>query len=122
MIQDIVFERLREFSELEKLKISRDVFDARCCEKQSNLSPELRKLHLEGFPGQDIPEWLKPDKIITSLHELYITGGKLQSIDLQGYAYVSCSLQIIRLKYLQHLNVIEPTNLHDQLPALYCRK
>jgi len=62
-------------------------------------------LHLEGFPGQDIPEWLKPEKIISSLCELYITGGKLQSVDIQGYTHVSCSLKIIRLKYLQHLNI-----------------
>jgi len=70
-----------------------------------SLSPKLRKLHLEGFSGQDIPEWLKPDKIITSLHELYITGRKLKSTDLQRYAHVSCSLQIISLKYLQPLNI-----------------
>ncbi|ESW18413.1 hypothetical protein PHAVU_006G039000 [Phaseolus vulgaris] len=105
MIQDIEFERLREFSELEKLKISWGVFDPRYCERQVSLPPKLKKLHLEGFPGQDLSEWLKPDKIVTSLCELYITGGKLQSMDLQGYAHVSCSLQIIRVKYLKHLNI-----------------
>ncbi|KAK7333567.1 hypothetical protein VNO80_30342 [Phaseolus coccineus] len=105
MIQDIEFERLREFSELEKLKISWGVLDTRYCERQVSLPPKLKKLHLEGFPGQDMSEWLKPDKIVTSLCELYITGGKLQSMDLQGYAHGSCSLQIIRVKYLQHLNI-----------------
>ena len=105
MIQDIEFEKLREFSELEKLKISWGVFGTRFCKMEVSLPPKLKRLHLEGFPGQDMPEWLKPDKIITSLRELYITGGKLQSMDIQGYAHVSCSLQIIRLKYLEHLNI-----------------
>ncbi|KAK7333570.1 hypothetical protein VNO80_30345 [Phaseolus coccineus] len=105
MIQDIEFERLRVFSELEKLKISWGVSDTKYSKMEVSLPPKLKRLHLEGFPGQDMPEWLKPDKIITSLCELYITGGKLQSMDLQGYAHVSCSLQIIRVKYLQHLNI-----------------
>ncbi|WVY92943.1 hypothetical protein V8G54_032031 [Vigna mungo] len=91
--------------ELEKLKISWGVFHTRYSKIEVKLPQKLKKLHLEGFPGQHIPEWLKPDKITTSLCELYITGGKLQGMDLQGYAHVSCSLQIIRLKYLQHLNI-----------------
>ncbi|BAT88884.1 hypothetical protein LR48_Vigan09g009000 [Vigna angularis] len=96
---------LQNLSALEKLKISWGVFDTKYSEIELKLPQKLKKLHLEGFPGQHIPEWLKPDKITTSLCELYITGGKLRSVDLQGYAHVSCSLQIIRLKYLQHLNI-----------------
>lgn len=99
------FESLEKLSELEKLKISWGVFDTRYSEIQVVLPQKLKKLHLEGFPGQEIPEWLKPDKISTSLCELYITGGKLESMDLEGYAHVSCSLQIIRLKYVKDLNI-----------------
>ncbi|XP_027932840.1 disease resistance RPP13-like protein 4 [Vigna unguiculata] len=105
MIPDIGFETLEDLSVLEKLKISWGVFDIRYSNIQVNLPLKLKKLHLEGFPGQDIPEWLKPEKIISSLCELYITGGKLQSMDIQGYTHVSCSLKIIRLKNLQHLNI-----------------
>ncbi|KHN13180.1 disease resistance RPP13-like protein 4 [Glycine soja] len=105
VIQDKEFESLEKLSELEKLKISWGVFDTRYSAIQVTLPSNLKKLHLEGFPGQNIPEWLKPDKISTSLCELSITGGRLKSMDLQQYAHVSCSLQIIRLKYLKHLKL-----------------
>ncbi|RDY08226.1 Disease resistance RPP13-like protein 4, partial [Mucuna pruriens] len=90
VIQEWEFQSLQGFSKLEKLEISWGVVDTRYGDIQVTLSSNLKKLHLEGFPGQNIPEWLKPIKLNSSLCELFITGGKLKSMDPEGYAHKEC--------------------------------
>jgi len=65
----------------------------------------LKKLHLEGFPGQNIPEWLKPSKLPQELElrQLHITGGKLKSLD-HGENN-DWGVEIVYLKYLKDLDV-----------------
>ena len=63
VIQEGEFESLKKLSELEHLKISWGVFDTRYIDIQISVPSSLKKLHLEGFPGQNIPEWLKPSKL-----------------------------------------------------------
>ncbi|KAG5050676.1 hypothetical protein JHK87_002874 [Glycine soja] len=120
VIQDGEFESLKELSALEHLKISWGVSDIRYSDMQIILPSNLEKLHLEGFPGENIPEWLKPDKLPFLLKELNITGGKLKSMD-HGEIYDKDRypwLKIIRLKYLKHLNV-HLTNLREMFPSLW---
>lgn len=86
----------------------------------------MKKLHLECFPGQTIPEWLKPSKLLrhgqrpdmppVALTELNITGGKLISLDY-GENNSDWSIKIVRLKYLKHLQV-DSTNLQRLFPSL----
>ncbi|KAG5063689.1 hypothetical protein JHK85_004872 [Glycine max] len=48
--------RLKVLSKLEHFKISWDVFDTRYTDIQISFPSSLKKLHLEGFPDQNIPE------------------------------------------------------------------
>ena len=72
-------------------------------------------MHLEGFPGQNIPEWLKPSKLPQELElrQLHITGGKLKSLDHDNYR----SVEIVYLKYLKHLDV-DLEHLRKLFPSL----
>ncbi|RDX63738.1 Disease resistance RPP13-like protein 4, partial [Mucuna pruriens] len=79
MIQDMEFKRFEELSKLVHLKISWGVSDT-----------SLIKLHLEGFPGENIPEWLRNSH--THIIELYIAGGKLKSLDHEKYPYYSVAM------------------------------
>ena len=77
------FESLRKLSKLEHVKISWGVSDKRYSDIQINLPLFLKRLHGEGFPGRNVPEWLKPNKLPGELKELSIMGGKLESRDLR---------------------------------------
>ncbi|XP_014633992.1 uncharacterized protein [Glycine max] len=109
------FESLRKLSKLEHLKISWGVFDTRYIDIQISVPSSLKKLHLEGFPGQNIPEWLKPSKLPQDLQltQLHITGGKLKSLDHDNYR----SVEIVYLKYLKHLDV-DLEHLRKLFPSL----
>ncbi|RDX61898.1 Disease resistance RPP13-like protein 4, partial [Mucuna pruriens] len=56
VIKEREFQSLEKLSELEKLKILWGVFDIRYGDIQVTLPSNLKKLHLEGFPEQNIPK------------------------------------------------------------------
>ncbi|RDX91383.1 Disease resistance RPP13-like protein 4, partial [Mucuna pruriens] len=116
VIKDKELESLGELSALEHLKISWSVSDTRYGDIHISLPSSLKKLHLECFPGQKIPEWLKPSKLPRGFKELKIKGGQLQSMnhddDLNKWG-----MQIVRLNYLKHLKV-DLTNLQELFPLL----
>ncbi|KHM99662.1 Disease resistance RPP13-like protein 4 [Glycine soja] len=117
VIQDGEFESLEELSKLEHLKISWGVFDTRYIDIQISVPSSLKKLHLEGFPGQNIPEWLKPSKLPQELElrELHITGGKLKSLDHgENNDWV---VEMVYLKYLKDLDV-DLEHLRKLFPSL----
>ncbi|KAG5138314.1 hypothetical protein JHK82_023045 [Glycine max] len=117
VIQDGEFESLEELSKLEHLKISWGVFDTRYIDIQISVPSSLKKLHLEGFPGQNIPEWLKPSKLPQELElrELHITGGKLKSLD-HGENN-DWGVEMVYLKYLKDLDV-DLEHLRKLFPSL----
>ncbi|KAG5138302.1 hypothetical protein JHK82_023033 [Glycine max] len=117
VIQEGEFESLKELSELEHLKISWGVFDTRYIDIQISVPSSLKKLHLEGFPGQNIPEWLKPSKLPQELElrELHITGGKLKSLD-HGENN-DWGVEMVYLKYLKDLDV-DLEHLRKLFPSL----
>ncbi|KHM99683.1 Disease resistance RPP13-like protein 4 [Glycine soja] len=117
VIQEGEFESLKKLSELEHLKISWGVFDTRYIDIQISVPSSLKKLHLEGFPGQNIPEWLKPSKLPQELElrELHITGGKLKSLDHgENNDWV---VEMVYLKYLKDLDV-DLEHLRKLFPSL----
>ena len=117
VIQEGEFESLKKLSELEHLKISWGVFDTRYIDIQISVPSSLKKLHLEGFPGQNIPEWLKPSKLPQELElrELHITGGKLKSLDHgENNDWV---VEMVYLKYLKDLDV-DLEHLQKLFPSL----
>ncbi|RDX91326.1 Disease resistance RPP13-like protein 4, partial [Mucuna pruriens] len=117
VIKDREFDSLGELPALEHLKISWGVSDTRYSEIQIILPSSLKKLHLEGFRGQKIPEWLKPSsKLPGGFKELNITGGKLESMNHEKDRN-QWSMEIVRLKYLEHLKV-DLTNLQRLFPSL----
>ncbi|KAK8471964.1 hypothetical protein PHAVU_002G074500 [Phaseolus vulgaris] len=118
VIQDGDFERLKDLSTLHYLKISWGVSTATHTDVKVILPSNLEKLHLEGFPGQNFPKWLKPGSLPFSLKELNISGGKLNNME-HGEIYDKLPwLNILRLKYLNHLNVNLKT-LHMLFPSLW---
>ncbi|XP_020230533.1 uncharacterized protein LOC109811256 isoform X1 [Cajanus cajan] len=116
VIQEREFESLIVLSKLEHLKISWGVSDTKYSDIQITLPSSLTKLHLEGFPGQEIPEWLKPSKLLERLKVLNITGGNLKSMN-HGENNNQWCVEIVRLKYLKHLKV-DLTNLQELFPSL----
>uniref|UniRef100_A0A0R0F906 Disease resistance R13L4/SHOC-2-like LRR domain-containing protein n=1 Tax=Glycine max TaxID=3847 RepID=A0A0R0F906_SOYBN len=119
VIDEKEFESLEELSKLEHLKISWGVSGKRYTDGiQISLLSNLKKLHLEGFPGESIPRWLEPSNLPKSLKELNLTGGKLESMDHGKLDHSdSCKLEIVRLKYLKDLNV-DPEKLQALFPSL----
>ncbi|RDX91328.1 hypothetical protein CR513_26714, partial [Mucuna pruriens] len=74
VIKDRKFESLRELSALEHLKILWGVSGINYNDIQIILPSSLKKLHLECFPGQKNPEWLKSSsKSPQGLKELNIS-------------------------------------------------
>ncbi|RDX92554.1 Disease resistance RPP13-like protein 4, partial [Mucuna pruriens] len=117
VIQSGEFESLQVLLKLEHLKISWIVSDTRYNDIQISLPLKLTKLHLEGFPGESIPEWLKPSKLPERLKELNLTGGKLKFLDHGENDCRYTCLEILRLKYLKYLNV-DTSNLQELFPSL----
>ncbi|KAK7305087.1 hypothetical protein VNO77_42987 [Canavalia gladiata] len=116
VIQDNEFGSLENLSKLKCLKISWGVSATRYTDMEFSLPSNLEKLDLEGFPGERIPEWLKPSKLPDELKKLYIKGGKLKSLD-HGEICHKWRVQILLLKYLNHLQ-IENWRLHKLFPSL----
>ncbi|KAK7387027.1 hypothetical protein VNO78_27489 [Psophocarpus tetragonolobus] len=102
VIQEGEFESLQRLSNLEHLKISWGVFHKKYSYILIILPSSLKKLHLEGFPGQVIPEWLKPSELLQGLKVLNITGGKLKSMN-HGEHNSHWSVEILRLKRIWKL-------------------
>ncbi|RDX82353.1 Disease resistance RPP13-like protein 4, partial [Mucuna pruriens] len=116
VIQDREFESLKKLVKLEHLKISWGVSDTRYIDFSVIFPSSLIKLHIEGFPGQNILEWLnKSNEPLLTLEELNISGGKVSSMNHDGN-YLE--LKIIRLNYLKYLDV-DPSDLRYYLfPSL----
>jgi len=118
VIEEGDFESLKDLSTLHHLKISWGVSTSMHTDVKIILPPNLEKLHVEGFPGQNFPEWLMPHKVPLSLKELNISGGKLNRMD-HGKIYDTLHwLKILRLRYLKHLNV-DLENLQMLFPSLW---
>ncbi|ANM68261.1 RNI-like superfamily protein [Arabidopsis thaliana] len=70
------------------------------------LPKTLKKLDLQCFPGEHLPEWLEPDNLL-NVEKLYIKGG----IKLTGFGKSlpsqnsKCKVTVLRLKFLPKLKV-----------------
>lgn len=117
VIQDKEFERLRDLLEVKCLKISWGVSsNANYKDIDISLPPGLEKLNLEGFPSEKTPNWLKPNTLPHGLKRLYIIGGKLTSIEYEKNSTINCTVEVLRLKYLKHLQYHE--NWKELFPSL----
>ncbi|ESW11882.1 hypothetical protein PHAVU_008G067000 [Phaseolus vulgaris] len=102
VIRDWEFESLEHIPTLEHLKISWSGSDPWSGSFRLHFPPNLRKLHLECFPGQSLGEFLFNMRYWEKDMELNITGGKLESMKVDfEWKYV----RVLRLKYLKQLNV-----------------
>ncbi|KAL2330349.1 hypothetical protein Fmac_017930 [Flemingia macrophylla] len=105
VIKDMEFGSLKNFPALVHLKISWGASDKRHRDIPITTLPStLKKLHLECFFGQKIPEWLKPSKLPSEVKELKLTGGKLQSMNHDG-DMDKWAIEILHLKYLKDLEI-----------------
>ncbi|ESW11883.1 hypothetical protein PHAVU_008G067100 [Phaseolus vulgaris] len=102
VIRDWEFESLEHILTLEHLKISWSGSDPRSGSFRLHFPPNLRKLHLECFPGQSLGEFLFNMRYLGKNMELNITGGKLESMKVD---FEWKHVRVLRLKYLKQLNV-----------------
>jgi len=122
VMRDWEFEGLEFVLALEHLKISwkgSDPSYGNIC-----LPPNLRKLHLECFPRKSFEELFIPPKVhylfplrmqnVLRVRELNISGGKLESMDVDEKWR---NVETLRLKYLKQLNV-DVNNLKALFPRL----
>nr|KYP74945.1 Disease resistance RPP13-like protein 4 [Cajanus cajan] len=121
VIYDGEFESLEELLELKHLKISWSVFDVRYSVPYISFLPKIEKLHLEGFPGENISDFLRTVvshylKSSNPTKVLKITGGKLKSLN-RVYIKEYPEVNILILKYLKHLKV-DLISLHLMFPSL----
>ncbi|KAL5226684.1 hypothetical protein ABZP36_014949 [Zizania latifolia] len=79
------------------------------------LPPNLEKLDLRCFPGEKMPSWLSPSKLLR-LKKLYFTGGMLNTFG-DGNMSEVWKVEILRLKFLNDL-VVEWTQVHKTFPNL----
>ncbi|CAJ1964162.1 unnamed protein product [Sphenostylis stenocarpa] len=118
VIQDREFERLVELSEVKCLKISWGVLsNTKYKDFEISLPTSLEKLSLESFPSEKTPEWLKLNILNGELKRLYITGGKLTSLDIKSFGGKYSTVEILRLKYLKRLQ-IDREKLKEMFPSL----
>jgi len=74
--------------------------------KDPELPTTLKKLDLQCFPGEHLPEWLEPDNLL-NVEKLYIKGGT----ELTGFGKSlpsqnsKCKVTVLRLKFLPKLKV-----------------
>ncbi|KAF7844619.1 disease resistance RPP13-like protein 4 [Senna tora] len=112
------FDVLRDLKSVKCLKISCGLINREYEVELSliSLPPWLEKLELEGIPLDKIPEWLKPSKV-RQLKKLYIKGGKLSSLDHDD-TYKWNNVEILRLKYMKHLEIVGLRKLQEMFPSL----
>ncbi|XP_047052803.1 disease resistance RPP13-like protein 4 isoform X2 [Lolium rigidum] len=80
-----------------------------------SLPPHLEKLDLRCFPGENMPVWLSPSRLLR-LQRLYFTGGMLQTFGEKSMSEL-WNIEILRLKFLNYL-VLEWTQVHEMFPNL----
>ncbi|KAF8751346.1 hypothetical protein HU200_012229 [Digitaria exilis] len=80
-----------------------------------SLPLNLEKLDLRCFPGEKIPDWLSPSKLLR-LKRLYFTGGMLNTFGDKNMSEV-WNIEVLRLKFLNDLSV-QWTQVHDIFPKL----
>ncbi|KAL6589425.1 hypothetical protein ACP70R_050364 [Stipagrostis hirtigluma subsp. patula] len=80
-----------------------------------SVPPNLEKLDLRCFPGEEMPRWLSPSKLLT-LKKLYFTGGMLKTLGVNSTSEV-WNVEILRLKFLNDLSV-QWIQLHETYPKL----
>jgi len=80
-----------------------------------SLPLNLEKLDLRCFPGEKIPDWLSPSKLL-KLKRLYFTGGMLNTFGDKNESEV-WNIEVLRLKFLNDLSV-QWTQVHDMFPKL----
>ncbi|CAO2177900.1 unnamed protein product [Urochloa humidicola] len=80
-----------------------------------SLPLNLEKLDLRCFPGEKIPDWLSPSKLLR-LKRLYFTGGMLNTFGDIDMSEV-WNIEVLRLKFLNDLSV-QWAQVHDIFPKL----
>jgi hypothetical protein len=80
-----------------------------------SLPPHLEKLDLRCFPGENMPVWLSPSRLLR-LQRLYFTGGMLHTFGEKSMSEL-WNIEILRLKFLNYL-VLEWTQVHEMFPNL----
>ncbi|CAO1944745.1 unnamed protein product [Urochloa humidicola] len=80
-----------------------------------SLPLNLEKLDLRCFPGEKIPDWLSPSKLLR-LKRLYFTGGMLNTFGNIDMSEV-WNIEVLHLKFLNDLSV-QWAQLHDIFPKL----
>ncbi|EMS52026.1 Disease resistance RPP13-like protein 4 [Triticum urartu] len=72
-----------------------------------SLPPHLEKLDLRCFPGENIPVWLSPSRLLR-LRRLYFTGGMLSTFGEKSMSE-QWNIEILRLKFLNDLVLLPPS-------------
>ncbi|KAK7305088.1 hypothetical protein VNO77_42988 [Canavalia gladiata] len=136
MIYENKVESFRMLSKLKCLKISWGASSTRYNDILMMLPSSLEKLHLEGCPGEQIPNLLQfgsdsseesiqsiPRHIreFSTLRMLYITGGKLKTLNNIKHMGCRLSLEILCVRYLKHLQLDLP-NFLKFFPRLTMKK
>ena len=80
-----------------------------------SLPPHLEKLDLRCFPGENMPVWLSPSRLLR-LRRLYFTGGMLRTFGEKSMSE-QWNIEILRLKFLNDL-VLEWTQVNEMFPNL----
>lgn len=80
--------------------------------------PDLEKLDLQCIPQNHTLSWLNRSSF-KSLRRLYISGGKLKSLDHDGETG-TWSVETLRLHFLDELEWKKWTNLRKTFPSLSC--
>ncbi|XP_058071251.1 disease resistance RPP13-like protein 4 [Magnolia sinica] len=85
----------------------------KACLMNLKLPPGLVKLDLQCFPQFDQPSWLNLDEL-PSLEKLYIRGGKLAKLRLEGNGW---KIKMLRFKFLKELE-LRTADVRESLPQL----
>ena len=80
-----------------------------------SLPPHLEKLDMRCFPGENMPVWLSPSRLLR-LRRLYFTGGMLHTFGEKGMSEL-WNIEILRLKFLNDL-MLEWAQVHEMFPKL----
>lgn len=80
-----------------------------------SLPPHLEKLDLRCFPGEKLPGWLTPGKLLR-LKKLYLTGGMLNTFGDESISEV-WNVETLRLKFLNDLS-LKWSQVREMFPKL----